>query len=127
MNNVPPVIPDEDGVIAYPVIQIDDADFENRVGTKGPEAKLRPITVLEGLEAVRRRPGMYIGTTGPDGLHHLIWEVFDNSRDEAMGGFANDIEVVLLPATMRSASPTTAAVSRSMSTKQTKSRRSRRS
>jgi len=55
------------------------------------------ITVLEGLEAVRRRPGMYIGTTGPDGLHHLIWEVFDNSRDEAMGGFADDIEVVLLP------------------------------
>ncbi len=55
------------------------------------------ITVLEGLEAVRRRPGMYIGTTGPDGLHHLVWEIFDNSRDEAMGGFANDIEVVLLP------------------------------
>src|SRR5690242_17457606 len=55
------------------------------------------ITVLEGLEAVRRRPGMYIGTTGPDGLHHLIWEIFDNSRDEAMGGFADDIEVVLLP------------------------------
>ncbi|MFZ2593559.1 MAG: DNA topoisomerase subunit B [Minisyncoccia bacterium] len=55
------------------------------------------ITVLEGLEAVRRRPGMYIGTTGLDGLHHLIWEVFDNSRDEAMGGFANDIEVALLP------------------------------
>jgi DNA gyrase subunit B len=40
---------------------------------------------------------MYIGTTGPDGLHHLIWEIFDNSRDEAMGNFANDIEVVLLP------------------------------
>jgi DNA gyrase subunit B len=55
------------------------------------------ITVLEGLEAVRRRPGMYIGTTGPDGLHHLVWEVFDNSRDEAMGAFADDIEVVLLP------------------------------
>src|SRR3989344_4578373 len=55
------------------------------------------ITVLEGLEAVRRRPGMYIGTTGTSGLHHLIWEVFDNSRDEAMGGFANDIEVALLP------------------------------
>src|SRR3954467_1741353 len=55
------------------------------------------ITVLEGLEAVRRRPGMYIGTTGPDGLHHLIWEIFDNSRDEAMGGFANNIEVALLP------------------------------
>src|SRR3954462_9996740 len=55
------------------------------------------ITVLEGLEPVRKRPGTYIGTTGPDGLHHLIWEIFDNSRDEAMGGFANDIEVALLP------------------------------
>ena len=55
------------------------------------------ITVLEGLEAVRRRPGMYIGTTGTAGLHHLIWEVFDNSRDEAMGDFANDIEIALLP------------------------------
>ncbi|MEK7539300.1 MAG: DNA topoisomerase (ATP-hydrolyzing) subunit B [Patescibacteria group bacterium] len=55
------------------------------------------ISVLEGLEPVRRRPGMYIGTTGPEGLHHLVWEVFDNSRDEAMGGFCNDIEVVLLP------------------------------
>ena len=55
------------------------------------------ITVLEGLEPVRRRPGMYIGTTGPAGLHHLIWEVFDNARDEAMGGFADDVEVALLP------------------------------
>ena len=55
------------------------------------------ITVLEGLDPVRKRPGMYIGTTGPDGLHHLIWEVFDNSRDEAMGGFADNIEVALLP------------------------------
>ncbi len=55
------------------------------------------ISVLEGLEPVRKRPGMYIGTTGPDGLHHLIWEIFDNSRDEAMGGFADRIEVTLLP------------------------------
>jgi len=55
------------------------------------------IQVLEGLEPVRKRPGMYIGTTGPDGLHHLVTEIFDNSRDEAMGGFANDIEVALLP------------------------------
>ena len=55
------------------------------------------IQVLEGLEPVRKRPGMYIGTTGPDGLHHLITEIFDNSRDEAMGGFCNDIEIVLLP------------------------------
>ena len=55
------------------------------------------ITVLEGLEPVLKRPGMYIGTTGPDGLHHLVWEIFDNARDEAMGGFADDIEVALLP------------------------------
>ncbi|MDQ5950358.1 MAG: gyrase subunit [Patescibacteria group bacterium] len=55
------------------------------------------IQVLEGLEPVRKRPGMYIGTTGPDGLHHLIWEIFDNSRDEAMAGRCSRIEVTLLP------------------------------
>jgi len=55
------------------------------------------ITVLEGLEPVRKRPGMYIGTTGPDGLHHLIWEIFDNARDEAMVGRCDDIEIALLP------------------------------
>jgi len=55
------------------------------------------ISVLEGLDPVRKRPGMYIGTTGLDGLHHLIWEVFDNSRDEAMGGFADRVEITLLP------------------------------
>jgi len=55
------------------------------------------ISVLEGLEPVRKRPGMYIGGTGIEGLHHLIWEIFDNSRDEAMGNFADWIEVVLLP------------------------------
>jgi DNA gyrase subunit B len=55
------------------------------------------ISVLEGLEPVRRRPGMYIGSTGPEGLHHLVWEIFDNSRDEAMGGYCNHIEVTLLP------------------------------
>ncbi len=55
------------------------------------------ITVLEGLEPVRKRPGMYIGTTGPDGLYHLIWEIFDNARDEAMAGRCSHIEVALLP------------------------------
>ncbi|HVV15302.1 MAG TPA: DNA topoisomerase (ATP-hydrolyzing) subunit B [Candidatus Paceibacterota bacterium] len=72
---------------------------ENKDKTKAKKSSYGAdsITVLEGLEAVRRRPGMYIGTTGPEGLHHLIWEVFDNSRDEAMGGFANDVEVALLP------------------------------
>ena len=65
--------------------------------TKKSSYSASAITVLEGLDPVRKRPGMYIGTTGTDGLHHLIWEVFDNSRDEAMGGFADRVEVVLLP------------------------------
>lgn len=56
----------------------------------------KDIYVLEGLEPVRKRPGMYIGSTGVDGLHHLIWEVFDNSLDEAMAGYAKNIEVVLV-------------------------------
>lgn len=58
------------------------------------------ISVLEGLEPVRKRPGMYIGSTGPDGLHHLIREIFDNSRDEAMGGYCDHIEIALLPDNM---------------------------
>ena len=59
--------------------------------------RAQDITVLEGLEAVRKRPGMYIGSTGLRGLHHLIYEVMDNSVDEALAGEADEVEIVIHP------------------------------
>lgn len=62
-----------------------------------PQYSAESITVLEGLEPVRKRPGMYIGSTSSAGLHHLIWEVVDNSIDEAMAGYATEVTTTLLP------------------------------
>ncbi len=73
----------------------DKEDIKESAG--GHHYDASSIQVLEGLEPVRKRPGMYIGTTGPEGLQHLVTEIFDNSRDEAMGGFCDHIEIALLP------------------------------
>jgi len=70
---------------------------KNHAEEGAKEYTAKHITVLDGLSPVRKRPAMYIGSTGPDGLHHLIWECLDNAIDESLAGFANEIKIELLP------------------------------
>jgi len=78
-------------------VAVAEPKIEPKKARRDGEYTAKDIYVLKGLEPVRKRPGMYIGSTGVDGLHHLIWEVADNCLDEAMAGYAKNIEVILLP------------------------------
>src|SRR3954463_13028098 len=78
-------------------LEKEEALAKNGSNSDGSSYGAKDITVLEGLEAVRKRPGMYIGSTGPRGLHHLVYEVVDNSVDEAIAGHCDNVKAVLHP------------------------------